>query len=87
MRIAEKNIEFIKERTKDGTPYGYVIRLKDGTSYNFANYDDRNRTTSDEFKLEWLPKSMQKFMEKHPCVMWGEPDDWQGSVWAHYIYR
>lgn len=74
-RLTEKNIVAVHERrTPEGITYGYYVICRGGISNNrnYAVYDENRRTAAEEFKLEWLPKTVQKFIAKHQP---GELDD------------
>ena len=79
MRLAEKNISHVTELQYKGVTYNYHVSMKSGMvsdSRKFCNYDEKGRTTTEEYKKEWLPKSVQKFIDNHsPILMRAEYED------------
>lgn len=69
MKLIEKNISaVIEHRTDKGIAYSYYVISKSGRisdNRNFINYNEKGRTTADEYKMEWLPKAVQNFIKKH----------------------
>ena len=88
MRLTENNIRHIVEHTYNGMPYGYYVAMKSGRisdSREFINYDEKGRTTIKEFKKEWLPKSVQKFLDHHDPILTAA--DTEMEDFATYLYK
>ena len=67
MRLSEKNIHHVIVHTADNMPYCYFVAMnsmKVSDSRSFVNYEN-NKTCIKEYKKEWLPVSVQKFINKH----------------------
>lgn len=77
MRLTENNIRHVVERQYKGMPYTYFVAMKSyriSDSREFINYGENGRTIVKEYKREWLPKSVQKFMEHHDAILSAEPE-------------
>lgn len=83
-RLTLKNIQYVKEYIKDGVTYAWFVRLgktcADCTTY--INYKD-GRTTADPYPKEWLPVTIQKYLDAHRAELWTEV----GEEFRQYIYR
>ena len=55
-----RKISYVKERTVDGTPYGYFVKYTNGTTADYCNTDKNGRTTGDYYSKAKLPKGVQK---------------------------
>ena len=73
MRLATKNILFVKCHTYNGKPYSWFVYLKDHTFIHYDNYVD-GKTALIEFPVENLPVSVQKFLTGHNARKWEEMD-------------
>ena len=85
MRLIEKNIEFVREMTKDDITYYYFVKMKSNNSSDnkqFINYNKNGVTTDDYYAKERLPKSVQNFINKREPIL--ERSD---IVYATYIYK
>lgn len=84
MRMAKKNIRFVKRIEKEGTTYNWFVKMKDGTAHDYINYRN-GRTVAEEYKLDRLPKAVQSFVKEHEESIW--TDERETTGFAHYIYR
>lgn len=84
MRMAKKNISFVKRLEKDGIIYSWFVKLKDGTAYDYINYRN-GRTVAEEYSIDRLPKAVQGFVKEHKESIWTEERESTG--FAVYIYR
>ena len=84
MRMAKKNISFVKRLEKDGMTYNWFVKMKDGDAHDYINYRD-GRTAVEEYKADRLPKAVQSFVEDHPESIW--TDERESTGFAVYIYR
>ena len=67
MKLTYDNIDFVRVRTHNEKPYGYFVRMKSNRASDhrdYALYKD-GKTTTGDYKKEWLPKTIQKFLENH----------------------
>ena len=85
MALTYKNIQFIKERTVDGTTYGLFVKLTT-ESRDYAIYRD-GKTVVDQYDMEALPKTVQQFIKTHTPEAWSQNTDRDGQVFTTYIYR
>lgn len=88
MRLTKGNINHVTVIEKDGIPYSWFVAmrsLKVSDSRLYCNYRN-GRSTDDEYKLEWLPKAVQAFVEDANREE-TRNDDWKGSNYIHYTYR
>ena len=68
MRLTQNNINFVKRYTKNGVTYQYFVGMKDrniSSTRVYINYDENGKTVVKHFDKEWLPKSVQKFIDSH----------------------
>ena len=88
MRLAEKNISFVKELTCDGLTYSFFVSMKSGRvsdSISYINYEN-GKTVVKEFAKDRLPVSVQKFIDKHERKEFSA-DTWKDQEYIHYIYK
>ena len=66
MRLTKENIQFVKQRHKDGITYNYYVSMKSNNISDnrlYCNYKD-NKSTIDYYEFERLPKTVQKFVQE-----------------------
>ena len=82
-RLTLKNIQYVKEYTKDGRTYAWFVRLGRSVTdcREFINYKD-GKTTADLYPKEWLPKTVQQFIAEHHAELWYVSEEFE-----QYIYR
>ena len=67
MRLAEKNIKFVKEFVQNGVTFYWFVSMKsvkNCDARDFTNYED-GKSVFGEYTADRLPKSVQKFIAKH----------------------
>ena len=67
MRLAEKNIKFVKEFVQSGVTFYWFVSMKSGKNCDardFTNYED-GKSVFGEYTADRLQKSVQKFIAKH----------------------
>lgn len=67
MRLAEKNIKFVKEFVQNGVTFYWFVSMKSGKNCDardFTNYED-GKSVFGEYTADRLPKSVHKFIAKH----------------------
>lgn len=69
MKLSYNNIDFVRARTHNGTAYGYFVKMKsnrmsDNRDYCLTNQNGKTDMTL-EYKFEWLPKTVQRFLLMH----------------------
>ena len=67
MRLAEKNIKFVKEFVQKGVTFYWIVSMKSGKNCDardFTNYED-GKSVFGEYTADRLPKSVHKFIAKH----------------------
>lgn len=68
MRLTENNIKRVRVHFYNSIPYCYHVTMKSGKvsdSREYINYYENGKTCIEEFKFEWLPVSVQNFMNHH----------------------
>ena len=66
MRLAEKNIKFVKEYVQNGVTFNWFVSMKSGENSDardFTNYEN-GKSVFGEYNADRLPKSVQKFISK-----------------------
>lgn len=61
------DIKLVRVKEKDGKPYTWFIVHKSGRvsdALHYQNYEN-NKSTTDVFPKEWLPKYIQKWLDSH----------------------
>lgn len=87
MRLAYKNIKRVRMIAKDGIPYTWFVILKGiNNTRHYVNYGPEGRTTTDEYKLDRLPKAVQKFVKTAPEEL-ESITEWNGSEVQHFSYK
>lgn len=84
MRLAEKNIKFVKEFVNNGITYYWYVGMKSGRTSdnrNFINYES-NVSVVEEYSVDRLPKTVQKYIAKHKREFLKDVDGVQ-----EFIYR
>ena len=67
MRLAEKNIAFVKEFVQNGVTFCWFVSMKsrkNSDARDFINYEN-GMSVFGEYTADRLPKSVQKFIAKH----------------------
>lgn len=67
MRLAEKNIKFVKEFVQNGITFCWFVSMmsgKNSDARDFINYEN-GKSVFGEYTADRLPKSVQKFIAKH----------------------
>ena len=67
MRLAEKNIKFVKEYVQNGETFNWFVSMKSGKNSDardFTNYED-GKSVFREYSADRLPISVQRFIAKH----------------------
>lgn len=87
MRMAKKNISFVKRLEKDGMTYCWFVSMKSNCisdAREYINYRD-GKTVAEEYKIDRLPKAVQDFVKDNQESIW--TDDKEATGFAVYIYR
>ena len=92
MKLTTNNIAHVHVIKRNGVPYSWSVAMKshqisDGRHYQIY---ENNKSTCKEFKFEWLPKSVQKFIESRTAEEISNEDLVVfGSLanFTHYRYR
>lgn len=87
MRMAEKNIQHVSRRTKDGKTYGFTVGLKNHEIRDYAFYEHGKTTDKYEMSVCLLPVAAQKFVKNHKPEVTYEHQDENGSTYIQYIYK
>lgn len=77
-------IRFVKCHTFEGMPYCWFVGHKSGRvsdSVEYINRDEQSRTVIEEYPAEWLPKAVQKYIEKH------ESHSFEDDLTTYTIWR
>lgn len=64
MKLTKNNIKFVKQRLRDEITYNYYVAMKSNNISDnrlYCNYKN-NKSTTDYYKFERLPKTVQKFV-------------------------
>ena len=90
MRLTENNIVAVKELTRYGMTYGWVLDMRNGKekeAREFINYRE-GKTVIEEYERERLPKAVQNFLLKHFPQQIEEAYKGQYEQgFTHYIYK
>ena len=90
MRLTENNITTVKELTRYGMTYGWVVSMRSGKcreEREFINYRE-GKTVIEKYEIERLPKAVQNFLLKHFPVQIEEAYKGQYEQgFTHYIYK
>ena len=91
MRLTSNNIRFVKEFTCNGKPYRWYVAMKsncvsDGRDYRTID-EDNCILYDEEWPIDQLPKSVQKFIEKSIRETFIEEAETKWGTISQYIYR
>lgn len=88
MKLTINNISSVSVIERDGVPYCWTVCMKSHRVSDARQYQiyENNRSTTKEFKFEWLPKTVQKFLADAVGVEESR-DEYKGSEFVHYRYR
>lgn len=79
MRLTTSNIKFVKRYKKDGVTYMWFLAMKSGRvsdSREYINYDESGKKTCvKEYPAEWLPKTIQNFINSHEEHLITDPEE------------
>lgn len=67
MRLAEKNISFVRRLEQDGITYCWFVGMKSNRvsdSREYVNWEN-GKTVVKKYPLHWLPKSVLNFVLYH----------------------
>jgi hypothetical protein len=90
MKLTMNNIHFVKEYTQDGMTYAWFVVMKSNRvsdTRSYINYDENGRTTAKEYPKEWLPKTVQKFIDQSNREEFTPEHETKYVSIAHWIYR
>lgn len=87
MRLVEKNIVFVKQSVYNGVTYSWFVKAGRYVSdcQSFINYEN-GKTVVEDYPLESLPKSVQKFVSKRKAELFSS-DEIGKNNFTIYIYR
>lgn len=90
MRLATNNILFVKELTTNGITWGWHVAMKDyqlSSARYYTNTDKNGVNVHTKYPKEWLPKSVQKFLEKNKKELYQTIENKKYGDYVEYIYR
>lgn len=84
-RLTINNIKEVIVYEKDGVAFAYTVRAKSSYRDNrrFQIYRN-NVSTTEEFKEEWLPVSVRRFLDSAMNEEIIYEDDYKGSHFTHW---
>ena len=88
MKLTINNIKFVKRHEKDGVTYCWYVGMKSNKisdNRHWINRDSDGKSYVAEYDKSLLPKSVQKFIDRHNEVCITDETDDNGQGFKIYM--